>query len=68
MIRLALASVADLAMVPHQDIAGLGGDCRMNTPATAEGNWRFRLTDSMLSESLRNRFLELAWLYGRSGS
>jgi 4-alpha-glucanotransferase len=68
MIRLALASVADLAMIPHQDIAGLGGDCRMNTPATAEGNWRFRLTDSMLLESLRNRFLELAWLYGRSGS
>jgi len=68
MIRLALASVADLAMVPHQDIAGLGGDCRMNTPATAEGNWQFRLTDSMLSESLRNRFAELAWLYGRSGS
>jgi len=67
MIRLALSTVADLAIVPHQDIAGLGGDCRMNTPATAEGNWRFRLTDWMLSEVLRNRFAQMTWLYGRSG-
>ena len=55
MIRLALSTVADLAVVPHQDIAGLGGDCRMNTPATAKGNWQFRLTDWMLSEPLRDR-------------
>ena len=66
MIRAALASVADLAVVPHQDIAGLGADCRMNTPATATGNWRFRLTDWMLAPALRDRFAELAWLYGRT--
>ncbi len=65
MIRLALASVADLAVVPHQDIAGLGADCRMNTPSKAEGNWRFRLTDWMLGDALRDRFAGLAWLYGR---
>jgi 4-alpha-glucanotransferase len=68
LIRLALSSVADLAVVPHQDIAGLGGDCRMNTPSTAEGNWQFRLTEWMLSDALRDRFAELAWLYGRSGA
>jgi 4-alpha-glucanotransferase len=66
MIRLALASVADLAVVPHQDVAGLGADCRMNTPATPEGNWRFRLTDWMLTDALRDRLGELVWLYGRS--
>jgi 4-alpha-glucanotransferase len=65
MIRLALASVADLAVVPHQDIAGLGADCRMNTPATSEGNWRFRITEPMLSDALRDRLGELVWLYGR---
>ncbi len=65
-IRLALSSVADLAIVPHQDIAGLGGDCRMNTPATAEGNWRFRITEWMLSDALRGRLAELVRLYGRS--
>jgi 4-alpha-glucanotransferase len=66
MIRAALASVADLAVVPHQDIAGLGADCRMNTPAKPEGNWRFRLTEWMLSEALRDRLGELIWLYDRS--
>jgi 4-alpha-glucanotransferase len=68
MIRLALASVADLAVVPHQDIAGLGGDCRMNIPATPEGNWRFRITEWMLSEALRDRLGELIRLYGRAGA
>jgi 4-alpha-glucanotransferase len=66
MIRLALSSVADLAIVPHQDIAGLGADCRMNTPSKADGNWRFRLTDWMLGDALRDRFAGLAWLYGRT--
>jgi 4-alpha-glucanotransferase len=68
LIRLALASVADLAVVPHQDIAGLGADCRMNTPSKADGNWRFRLTDWMLGDALRDRFAALSWLYGRTGS
>ncbi len=66
MIRAALASVADLAIVPHQDIAGLGADCRMNTPSKAAGNWRFRLTDWMLGDALRDRFAGLARLYGRT--
>lgn len=66
MIRLALASVADLAIVPHQDIAGLGADCRMNTPSTPDGNWRFRLTDWMLGSALADRFADLARVYGRT--
>jgi 4-alpha-glucanotransferase len=65
MIRLAMASVADLAVVPHQDVAGLGADCRMNTPATADGNWRFRITEWMLSPALRDRLGELVRLYDR---
>jgi 4-alpha-glucanotransferase len=65
LIRAAFASVADLAVVPHQDIAGLGSDCRMNTPATVAGNWRFRITEWMLGDSLRDRLADLAWLYGR---
>jgi 4-alpha-glucanotransferase len=65
MIRLALASVADLAIIPHQDVAGLGADCRMNTPGTTVGNWRFRLTDWMLSGSLRDRLADLIHVYGR---
>ena len=66
LIRLALASVADLAVVPHQDIAGLGADCRMNTPGVADGNWRFRITPWMLSPWHQERLAELNWVFGRS--
>jgi 4-alpha-glucanotransferase len=65
LIRLALGSVADIAIVPHQDLAGLGSDCRMNTPAVGEGNWRFRITPRMLGEGLQARFWDLVETYGR---
>ncbi len=66
LIRLALASVADLAVVPHQDLLGLGSDCRMNTPGRGDGNWRFRLTPWMLDPAVRDRLAHLAWVYGRT--
>ena len=43
-IRLALASKANLAIIPIQDILRLDSEARMNLPGTAEGNWRFRLS------------------------
>ena len=65
LIRLALASVADTAIVPHQDLAGLGADCRMNTPAVGEGNWRFRILPKMLGEDIQLRLWDLVEAYGR---
>jgi 4-alpha-glucanotransferase len=65
LIRLALASVADTAIVPHQDLAGLGADCRMNVPAVGEGNWRFRITPQMLSEGIQARLWDMVETYGR---
>jgi len=41
-IRLALASVAAIAIFPMQDVLGFGNDCRMNRPGTSDGNWRWR--------------------------
>jgi len=66
MIRLALGSVSELAVVPHQDLAGLGSDCRMNTPSVAEGNWRFRIMPWMLSEDIQQRLADLVWVFGRA--
>ncbi len=66
MIRLAMASVADLAVVPHQDVAGLGPEARMNTPGRGDGNWAFRLTGPMLDHHLRDRLADLVWTYGRA--
>lgn len=66
LIRLAMASVADLAVVPHQDLAGLGADCRMNTPSVADGNWTFRITPWMLGSEIRHRLAGLIETYGRA--
>ena len=65
LVRQALASVCDLAVIPHQDLVGVGSDCRMNRPGVGEGNWRFRVTDWMLSDDIRNRLADMVWTYGR---
>ena len=58
LLRLAWSSVAALAIAPLQDVLNLGNEARMNQPGIAEGNWRWRVTDEMLSgpalESLRD--------------
>ena len=58
LLRLAWSSVAALAMAPLQDVLNLGKEARMNQPGSAEGNWRWRVTDAMLAapafESLRD--------------
>src|SRR5262245_6090161 len=46
-----LISPAALAMAPLQDVLNLGKEARMNQPGSAEGNWRWRVADEMLSAS-----------------
>jgi 4-alpha-glucanotransferase len=64
-IRLALASVAELAIVPMQDVLGLGSQARMNTPGQAGGNWGWRYTPDMLTVALAERLRGLTAVYGR---
>ncbi|PLZ35833.1 4-alpha-glucanotransferase, partial [Fischerella thermalis WC542] len=65
-IRLALASVADLAILPLQDILGLDNSARMNDPSVNAGNWRWRYTSSdLLTSELSQRLLEMTQLYSR---
>jgi 4-alpha-glucanotransferase len=64
-IRTVLASVADLAIFPLQDVLGLGSEARMNLPGTASGNWRWRFTDGLLTPDLRERLKEMAVVYDR---
>ena len=56
LMRLAWRSPAALAIAPLQDLLNLGGDARMNVPGQAGGNWRWRVTDDMLSPAA------FAWL------
>jgi len=64
-IRLALMSVADTAIIPLQDVLGLGNEARMNRPATTGGNWAWRFTRDMLTDEIKNRLRGLTMLYGR---
>jgi 4-alpha-glucanotransferase len=65
LIRAALASRANLAMLPFQDILGLDGTHRMNTPGTTEGNWDWRFEWDMIKPEIDKRLLHRVKMYGR---
>lgn len=65
-IRAALASVANIAIIPLQDVLGLGNDARMNLPNSTTGNWSWRYPAGALTNKLRDRLKELTALYGRN--
>jgi 4-alpha-glucanotransferase len=59
-IRGALASVARLAIVPLQDVLGLGSDARMNTPSRSDGNWGWRLEPGLLTSQLAQKLAAIS--------
>jgi 4-alpha-glucanotransferase len=66
LIRAAYASVACLAIVPLQDVLGLGSEARMNIPGTPTGNWLWRCQPQHLADPApRARLRMLAETYGR---
>jgi 4-alpha-glucanotransferase len=65
MIHALMASVAQLAVVPMQDVLGLGPEARLNTPGTVVGNWSWRLPEHALSGELAQRFAHLNQVFGR---
>jgi 4-alpha-glucanotransferase len=58
--------VADTAIVPAQDLLGLGSDTRMNRPGTLSGNWRWRLVPGQLARGTAQKLAVLTETYGRS--
>jgi 4-alpha-glucanotransferase len=65
LIELALSSRASLAVVPAQDVLGLGSKARMNRPGSASGNWSWRLERGALTPALARRLRERTALHGR---
>ena len=65
LIRAAYTSVAEIAIVPMQDILGLGSDARMNTPGAENGNWTWRLPPGALTREDAARLRKLATITGR---
>jgi 4-alpha-glucanotransferase len=64
-IRAVLASRADTAIIPLQDILGVGSEGRMNLPNSADGNWRWRVERESLIDALSQRLKELTSFYER---
>lgn len=58
LIRAALNSPAQLAVLPFQDLLHLGADARMNTPGTTEGNWQWRFTWDQLGDDFAAHWRE----------
>ena len=67
-IRAVFASVADLAIVPAQDLLGLGSEARMNLPATTSGNWAWRFDAGALTAGHAARLRKFSELYGRNAA
>lgn len=65
LIRTALSSVADLAVIPIQDYLCLGNEARMNAPSTFGDNWKWRLTANQISETTLYHMREVTRIYGR---
>jgi 4-alpha-glucanotransferase len=68
MIRKALASQAQTAIVPAQDLLELGSEARMNSPGIAEGNWQWRLKNGALTQEIARRLRSITTACGRLGS
>ena len=67
MIRQALASQADTAIVPAQDLLELGSEARMNFPGIAKGNWGWRLKDGAFTHEVAQELRSISMEYGRMG-
>lgn len=66
LIRSAIASTADMAVIPMQDILGLGVDARMNIPNTTGTNWSWRIADGALTKESAEWLAFISDLYGRN--
>lgn len=65
-VKTLFASCAELAIVPLQDVLSLGGDARMNKPAEAFGNWRWRVREDGLNASVAEFLNKTAATYKRN--
>jgi 4-alpha-glucanotransferase len=65
LVKLALRSVADIAILPFQDVLGLGTEHRMNVPGTTQGNWEWRFTWDMVQPYHASNLYETSSLAAR---
>jgi 4-alpha-glucanotransferase len=64
-IQAVLTSVAEIAIIPLQDVLGLGAEARMNMPGRAKGNWDWRFDDKQIHRGVAERLCDLTVVSGR---
>ncbi|MCI5649918.1 MAG: 4-alpha-glucanotransferase [Fusicatenibacter sp.] len=64
-IRMAMESVADLAVIPIQDYLGLGGEARINFPSTLGNNWKWRLVPGQFNSEIAGKIRRLTKITAR---
>jgi 4-alpha-glucanotransferase len=67
MMRTAARSVANVCILPMQDILLLGSEARMNTPANSLGNWTWRYAQEAVQPDMAARLAELMEMTDRDG-
>ncbi len=65
LIRIVMMSIADVAIIPVQDILALGQGSRMNQPSNTFGNWKWKLRPGQLKKSHGEKLKKMAVLYAR---
>jgi 4-alpha-glucanotransferase len=66
LMRMALRSVAKVAIIPMQDVLNLGAAARMNFPARQDGNWRWRMRPGQTTARLAEKLRAVTEAYGRT--
>jgi 4-alpha-glucanotransferase len=66
LVRLVMMSVADLAVIPLQDLLAMGGEARMNDPSAKEGNWRWRVVGGYDTPQMKHTLRGMTEIYGRA--
>lgn len=66
LVRMAMSSVAKVAVIPMQDLLGLPAEARMNRPAKTRGNWLWRMRKGQATAALAKDLKRMVEIYGRS--
>ena len=65
MIRTGMATASELFVMQMQDVLELGGECRMNAPGTAAGNWQWRMAPDAITPALAAKLKKITYTYRR---
>ena len=66
LIRMGWMSIANIAIVPYQDLLGLDTDARMNFPGKPEGSWGWRYRPEALNREVGDRLKTMTYISGRA--